>query len=106
MKATYRTREIDKVIVKGKTKPVSIFEVLDYHNKDTFPNMIEVLGNFNNGVDYYKDARWDDAKKLFKEGLKGNSEDKCSKMYVERCEYMKKNPPKGEWDGVWVMKTK
>ncbi|MEC7927013.1 MAG: GAF domain-containing protein [Candidatus Neomarinimicrobiota bacterium] len=106
LKATYRTREIDKVIVKGKTKPVSIFEVLDYHNKDTSPNMIEVLGNFNNGVDYYKDARWDDAKKLFKEGLKGNSEDKCSKMYVERCEYMKKNPPEGEWDGVWVMKTK
>ena len=106
LKATYRTREIDKVIVKGKTKPVSIFEVLDYHNKDTFPNMIEVLGNFNSGVEYYKDARWDDAKKLFKEGLKGNPEDKCSKMYVERCDYMKKNPPKGEWDGVWVMKTK
>jgi len=106
LKATYRTREIDKVIVKGKTQPVSIFEVLDYHNKDTFPNMIEVLGNFNSGVEYYKDARWDDAKKLFKEGLKGNPEDKCSKMYVERCDYMKKNPPKGEWDGVWVMKTK
>ncbi len=106
LKATYRTREIDKVIVKGKTQPVSIFEVLDYHNKDTFPNMIEVLGNFNSGVEYYKDARWDNAKKLFKEGLKGNPEDKCSKMYVERCDYMKKNPPKGEWDGVWVMKTK
>ena len=106
LKATYRTREIDKVIVKGKTQPVSIFEVLDYHNKDTFPNMIEVLGNFNSGVEYYKDARWDNAKKLFKEGLKGNPEDICSKMYVERCDYMKKNPPKGEWDGVWVMKTK
>ena len=106
LKATYRTREIDKVIVKGKTQPVRIFEVLDYHNKNTFPNMIEVLGNFNNGVEYYKDGRWDDAKKLFQEGLKGNPDDLCSKMYVERCDYMKKNPPKGEWDGVWVMKTK
>ena len=106
LKATYRTREIDKVIVKGKTKPVSIYEVLDYHNENTFPNMIEVLGNFNSGVEYYKNARWDDAKKLFKEGLKGNPDDKCSKMYLERCDYMKKNPPKGEWDGVWVMKTK
>jgi adenylate cyclase len=68
--------------------------------------MIEVLGNFNNGVEYYKDGRWDDAKKLFQEGLKGNPDDLCSKMYVERCDYMKKNPPKGKWDGVWVMKTK
>ena len=66
-----------------------IFEVLDYHNKNTFPNMIEVLGNFNNGVEYYKDGRWDDAKKLFQEGLKGNPDDLCSKMYVERCDYMK-----------------
>ena len=106
LKATYRTREIDKVIVKGKTKPVSIYEVLDYHNDNTFPNMIEVLGNFNSGIEYYKNARWDDAKKLFNEALKGNSEDKCSKMYIERCDYMKQNPPKGEWDGVWVMKTK
>ncbi len=106
LKATYRTREIDKVIVKGKTKPVSIYEVLDYHNENTFPNMIEVLGNFNNGVEYYKNARWDDAKKLFQEGLKGNPDDQCSKMYLERCDYMKKNPPKGEWDGIWVMKTK
>ena len=106
LKATYRTREIDKVIVKGKTKPVSIYEVLDYHDENTFPNMIEVLGNFNNGVEYYKNARWDDAKKLFQEGLKGNPDDQCSKMYLERCDYMKKNPPKGEWDGIWVMKTK
>jgi len=106
LKATYRTREIDKVIVKGKTKPVSIYEVLDYHNENTFPNMIEVLGNFNSGVEYYKNSRWDDAKKLFQEGLKGNPDDKCSKMYLDRCDYMKKNPPKGEWDGVWVMKTK
>ena len=106
LKATYRTRQIDRVIVKGKTEPVGVYEVVDYHTKETFPNMIEVLGHFNNGIEYYNEGRWDQAVKTFKEALKGNPDDKCSQMYVERCAQLKKNPPKGEWDGVWVFKSK
>src|SRR5947207_7448194 len=34
----YQTREIDRVIFKGKTKQIQIFEVLDYHTPETFPN--------------------------------------------------------------------
>ncbi len=106
LKATYRTREIDRVIVKGKTTPVNVHEVLDYHDDESFPNVIEVLGNFNNGMVYYKQAKWDQAIKMFKEGLKLNPDDTCSKVYVKRCELLKRNPPKGQWDGVWVMKSK
>lgn len=106
LKATYRTRQIDRVIVKGKTEPVGVYEVVDYHTKETFPNMIEVLGHFNNGIEYYNEGRWDQAVKMFKDALKGNPDDKCSQMYVERCAQLKKNPPKGEWDGVWVFTSK
>ena len=106
LKATYRTRQVDKVIVKGKTEPVGVYEVVDYHDKSTFPNMIEVLGHFNNGIEYYNEGRWDDAIKLFKEALAGNPDDKCSQMYIERCEHLIANPPEGEWDGVWVFTSK
>ncbi len=106
LKATYRTRQVDKVIVKGKTEPVGVYEVVDYHDKSTFPNMIEVLGHFNNGIEYYNEGRWDDAIKLFKEALAGNPDDKCSQMYIERCEHLIANPPAGEWDGVWVFTSK
>ena len=106
LKSTYRTREVDKVIVKGKTKPVGVFEVLDYHKEDTFPNMIETLECFNNGVSYYKKGDWAASKKMFQKALKLNPDDRCSKMYIERCDYLAKNRPAGKWDGVWVMKTK
>ena len=106
LKATYRTRQVDRVIVKGKTEPVGVYEVVDYHDKSTFPNMIEVLGHFNNGTEYYNEGRWNDAIKLFKEALAGNPDDKCSQMYVERCEHLIANPPAGEWDGVWVFTDK
>ena len=105
LKATYRTRQVDKVIVKGKTVAVGVYEVLDYHTKSSFPNMIEVLEMFNNGIEYYNAGRWNDAIRQFNKAQKGNPEDKCSNMYVKRCEILKKNDPK-DWDGVWVAKSK
>ena len=105
LKATYRTRQVDNIIVKGKTEPVKVYEVLDYHTKETFPNMIEVLEMFNNGIEYYNDGNWDNAIKQFKKAQEGNPNDKCSTLYLERCEILKKQNPK-DWNGVWVAKSK
>src|SRR5581483_5104744 len=49
LKGVYRLREADKVVVKGKTKPVSIYECLDYHDDASFPNLMDTLGAFNEG---------------------------------------------------------
>ena len=106
LKATYRTRHVDKVIVKGKTEPVGVYEAVDYHDKTSFPNMIDVLGYFNGGIELYNEARWDAAVKQFKLALKGHPGDAVSKMYVERCAELKASPPKGDWDGVWVFTSK
>ena len=105
LKATYRTRQVDCVIVKGKTEPVRVFEVLDYHSKESFPNMIEVLEMFNNGMEYYNEGNWDKAIAQFNKAQKGNPDDKASNMYVERCGILKKRDPK-DWDGVWVATSK
>ena len=105
LKGVYRSREIDKVIVKGKTVPVCAYEVLDYHTKDTFPNLMDTVNYFNEARDHYRDGNWDKATKSFKECLKANSEDKLSKTYIERCDSLKKRNPK-DWDGVWVMTSK
>ena len=57
-------------------------------------------------MEYYKKARWDQAVKMFETALELNPDDICSKMYKDRCLTLKANPPKGKWDGVWVMKSK
>ena len=105
LKATYRTREIDRVIVKGKTEPVGVYEVMDYHDESSFPNMIEVLGHFNSGFKLYQKGDFSDALKSFKEAQSANSEDKCSLMYIDRCQQLIKTPPK-DWNGVWVLTSK
>ncbi|MDM8517335.1 adenylate/guanylate cyclase domain-containing protein [Desulfobacterales bacterium HSG16] len=108
LKSTYITREIDRVIVKGKTKPVSIHEVLDYHTPETFPNMMEVIKLFKYGISSYREMKWDQSIEAFHEALKANPEDRLARMYIDRCTQLKENPPeeKEDWDGVWVMKSK
>ena len=106
LKGTYRMREADRVVVKGKTEPVVIFECLDYHTDATFPNPMEVINHFKDGLAKYRKQDWEKAKGAFREALKGHPGDKLSKIYIERCDYFEKNPPEKDWDGVWVMKEK
>jgi adenylate cyclase len=105
LKGVYRSREVDSVIVTGKTKPVSVFEVLDYHTEETFPNIMDCLNQFKEGLRQYRLGNWDKGIASFTEGLKANGDDKISKIYIERCRELAANPPK-DWDGVYTMKSK
>jgi adenylate cyclase len=106
LRGTYRTREIDLVVVKGKTKPVAIYEVLDYHTEETFPNLMDGVNYFRDGIAKYRSRKWDPAIGAFREVLRLNPDDKLSEIYIERCEQLKANPPGEEWNGVWVMTEK
>ena len=105
LKGTYQIRYIDDVVVKGKTEPVGVREVLDYHNDMSFPNLMDTVNHFNEGRELYKKGSWDKAIKSFKECLRANPKDKLSDTYIDRCSIMKKENPK-QWDGVWVMTSK
>lgn len=105
LKGTYKIRDIDDVIVKGKTKPVRVFEVLDYHTDETFPNLMDGVNYFTEGRKHYSGGDWDKAMASFKNVLKANPADALSETYIERCQHLKSEDPK-DWDGVWVMKSK
>ena len=105
LKGTYRIRNIDDVVVKGKTEPIGVYEVLDYHNDTTFPNLMDVVNHFNEGRKKYKTGNFNDAISSFTECIKANENDNLSNTYIDRCNQLIKENPK-EWDGVWVMKSK
>ena len=106
LKGTYRMRDIDLVVVKGKTEPVGVVEVLDYHTDETYPNLMDNVNYFNEAVKQYRGANWDKAIINFEEAMKANPSDKLAQTYIDRCELLKAEPPEGEWDGVWVMTSK
>jgi adenylate cyclase len=106
LRGTYRTREIDLVIVKGKTEPVAVHEVLDYHDEQTFPNMRDVLSQFSHGLDSYRRANWRTAVSAFEQALSLNPQDNLCQTYIDRCHFYEANPPGDDWDRVWTMTSK
>ncbi|MBF0380097.1 MAG: GAF domain-containing protein [Magnetococcales bacterium] len=107
LKGTYRIRPVDLVVVKGKTKPVAIFEVLDYHTEETFPNLMEAVNHFKSGLDLYRKGNFTKSIQAFNEAIKLNPNDKLADMYIGRCnDLIADPPPADEWNGVWVMKSK
>jgi adenylate cyclase len=106
LRGTYRMREVDRVIVQGKHEPIGIYELLDYHTDETFPNLMEVVSYFKGGLTYYRKQQWDKASETFSEALALNPLDKLTKMYIDRCAHLKAEPPGEAWNGVWIMKSK
>jgi adenylate cyclase len=101
-----RCRELDLIRVKGKVKPVAVFEGLDHHTPETFPEMSRTLAAFENGLKRYRARDWKGAIASFQEALTANCGDGPSKLYLDRCRHYLENPSDESWDGVWVMTEK
>ena len=105
LRGTYRLRDVDQVIVKGKTEPVGVYEILDYHSSETFPNMMDVINYFEEGIKDYRAGAFTKAVSRFEEALRRNPGDKLSQIYIGRCQSLLQNPPEN-WHGVWEMHEK
>ncbi len=106
LRGTYRAREIDLVVVKGKTKPVALYEILDYHTEETYPRISDALGCFRDALGKYRGRDFAGAAALFQKVLEINAKDATAKLYVERCAHLVQSPPPPGWTGVWVMQSK
>ena len=106
LRGSYRAREIDRIVVKGKVDPIGVYEILDFHTDETFPNMPEVLNAFRGGLKYYRAGEMDRALAQFHEALALHPGDAVSAIFAERCEHLKEAGVPEDWNGIWVMKTK
>jgi adenylate cyclase len=90
-------RELDKIRVVGKQLPVTIYEPLDGLSR-----LDDVLAErFGAALALYRAREWGGARAGFGAVLEGVPEDNPSKIYIERCDYFKLNPPAPDWDGVF-----
>nr|WP_233410800.1 GAF domain-containing protein [Rugamonas sp. CCM 8940] len=106
LRGTYRLRELDIVVVRGKTQPVAIYEVMDYHDEASYPQLSEALGLFRHALHSYRKRNWAGAAKLFEEVLALNPADQAASLYIARCASLARQPPPAGWDGTYVMETK
>jgi adenylate cyclase len=94
-------RELDLIAVKGKDKPVTVYEVLDEKGK-TPAELLATARAFEAALAKYR--AHDFAGALA--GFEALPDDPPSQHYVERCRQFLDEPPPADWDGVWRMKEK
>ncbi len=90
--------------MKGKEKPVGIYELLDYGENEA--EWTEMLGLFGGGLQAYRNRQWDFAIDLFQTILDSHPDDGPSRIFLERCRLYLVDEPQEDWDGVYVMTTK
>jgi adenylate cyclase len=94
----FKFRELDLVAVKGKQKPILVYELMTAGNG-------ELAGEFEEALRMYRGREFSAALQIF-DSLAVQKQDKASQLYVERCREFLICPPPVEWDGVFVAKSK
>ncbi|MBI5216515.1 MAG: adenylate/guanylate cyclase domain-containing protein [Ignavibacteriae bacterium] len=99
-------RELDSLVVKGKTQPVKVYELLSFSKDPLPPRGMQFLEVYNRSLELYKHREWEKAIESFEQARKLLGEDYASKMYIGRCRHYINEPPADDWDGAFVLKTK
>ncbi|HET7831436.1 MAG TPA: adenylate/guanylate cyclase domain-containing protein [Gallionella sp.] len=98
-------RELDHVRVKGKDKPVAIYEPVGLAGELHQEVLDEVTLFHEMRISYRKQA-WDQAETQLRALQRRSPETALYRVYAERIDYFRRNPPPAEWDGVFVFQTK
>ena len=90
----FTLRLVDVVKVRGKQRPVEIFEVLGEKGAVLTPAQLY----FQEGMACYRNREFEKARDFF---LKGVDQDPLCRIFLDRCVQLM-NTDTANWDGVWV----
>ncbi|MGD1850570.1 MAG: response regulator [Cyanophyceae cyanobacterium] len=103
----FELRLLDRVVVKGRSEPISIYEVVDGELDSKVRELkIALRGDFEAAIALYQDQQWAAALSKFSEINIKNPDDKPVKVYIQRLGELFQTPVSNSWDGVWKFKTK
>jgi adenylate cyclase len=98
-------RELDRVRVKGRNEPVTIYEPLGLLNR-LDADVAQQQEMFTHMFTHYHAREWEEALEHLHELLELKPESKLFKLYMERIVHYWQEPPPADWDGVYTHTTK
>jgi len=99
-------RFLDKVKVRGKVEPVSVFEILDVIQNETDELKETTRAVFEKAIYLYHGKEFREALKIFKKIYSVNKTDKGCELYIRRCIKNIKFSLPDNWDGIEVQENK
>ncbi|MCB1205225.1 MAG: adenylate/guanylate cyclase domain-containing protein [Verrucomicrobiae bacterium] len=107
-------RYLDKIVVKGRSRPAEIYEVIGF-TSDLSSRVADCIALYGGGIEKYLARDWDGARSAFEKsaqlepfqpGSLPGVETNPSMVMIGRCRVMKEQPPGEDWDGRYVMTSK
>jgi class 3 adenylate cyclase len=99
------TREIDAVLVLGKTEPQRIFELLGRKGEVARERLV-LRDAFVEALDAYRREDWEEARAGFEGCLAIAPCDPPSKVFLDRIARFRATAPSADWNGVWALAEK
>jgi adenylate cyclase len=97
-------RELDLIRVKGKDRPVAIYESLGH--RASVGGLADLLELHARGLAAYRARDWNAAERAFAGALTLHPADGPAAVYLSRCRLLAEAPPAADWDGVWNLAEK
>ena len=101
----FEIREIDTIFVKGKIETTRVFELMSAAGQ-----LSGELGRLRERYDAarrsYLAQDWETAAATFRECLEIRPKDGPSRVFLERVQALRRNPPGKDWNGVWQLVEK
>lgn len=99
------TREIDSIVVVGKTEPERVFELLG-RKGEVSAELLELREAFAEALAAYRAREWEKGASAFRACLAITPEDEPSKVFLSRIAHFREEPPAADWLGAWELHTK
>jgi adenylate cyclase len=105
IRSEFEMREIDTISVKGKTEITRVFEVMSRAGQLS-DEPVRLRERYDQARAMYLAQDWDRAETTFRECLQIRPNDGPSRVFLERIQFLRRNPPGKDWNGVWHLREK
>lgn len=104
VKDQFLFRQLDVIRVKGKLKPMAIYELLGPANGDG--RLVSLAQRYERALELYRAQQWDAASRELLELAGDFADDGPTQVLLGRIEKFRHSPPPADWDGVHVQTEK
>jgi adenylate cyclase len=101
VKDSIAAREVDRIRVVGKTKPVRIYEIFGDTDKMA-EELQKIISDHHKALSLFHERQWEDAARLFQ----NMGDDPVAGVYLTRIAGFRSSPPPENWDGIFDLKVK
>lgn len=102
----YLIRRVDKVVLKGKTKGMYIYELAPLPSDEVLADELNYFHLFNEAFEFYERGDFNNSEQAFKLCLKQKPTDSVAEILLERSVGFQKTGKPKDWDGTMTLLEK